>query len=297
MKIFTCGAVSWNQIVHLYHFFKPVPDTVWAKRSYDAIGGTGAGKALNLRKLGFDVLFHSVTGDDSYGRWIEDYLKKAGIQTVLDLDPAGTERHTNLMDPEGRRISIYTHSSSFDPGIRIDRIEAMVAQCDLVALNITNYCRKIIPLAVHYSKPVWCDIHDYDPGNPYHDDFIRAASVLQISSNKIKNPDRLSQKLLESGKEVVIMTHGHEGSVIYSREGTTPRLPVIDEFSRRMIDTNGAGDSYFSGFLFGRMQGCSLKKSAQLATIAAGLCITSESLAYEGLNSDLLLKLHSQYFQ
>ena len=78
-----------------------------SKRLHDTVGSTGAGKALNLCRLGFDVTLHGVIGDDRYGDLIRKYFGGGkDLHFIYEINPKGSEQHTNLMDAEGRRISI-----------------------------------------------------------------------------------------------------------------------------------------------------------------------------------------------
>jgi sugar/nucleoside kinase (ribokinase family) len=55
-----------------------------------------------------------------------------------------------------------------------------------------------------------------------------------------------------------------------------------------MTDANGAGDAFFSGFLFGWMKNEPLQKSMQLGAVCAALCIGSKQLSPENLSASLL---------
>jgi len=55
-----------------------------------------------------------------------------------------------------------------------------------------------------------------------------------------------------------------------------------------MKNTNGAGDSFFSGFIYGFSHDYSIKKCLQFGTITAGLCITSEFITYKNISTELL---------
>lgn len=49
------GGVSFNTMVYLDTFPQPLPQTIFSTGFHETVGSTGAGKALNLRKLGFFV--------------------------------------------------------------------------------------------------------------------------------------------------------------------------------------------------------------------------------------------------
>jgi hypothetical protein len=63
-QVLVAGPVSWNRIVRLDALPQPRPHTVFARGHHDTVGGTSAGKALNLASLGAAVTLSSVVGGD-----------------------------------------------------------------------------------------------------------------------------------------------------------------------------------------------------------------------------------------
>ncbi|WP_408613892.1 PfkB family carbohydrate kinase [Hymenobacter yonginensis] len=61
---------------------------------------------MALTKLGLPTTLYSAVGDDAYGRHIVADLQALGVRAHYVVDPAGTERHINLMDSHGQRISL-----------------------------------------------------------------------------------------------------------------------------------------------------------------------------------------------
>lgn len=296
MNIFTCGAASFDHIVQLHSFFDPSPQTVFASSSYEVVGGTGCGKALNLARLGHAVSFHTLLGNDRWAAVIRDALAAAGVQVLADTDPAGTERHTNLMNPSGERISIYTDLGTFEPVVDLAAIEPLIAGADVVALNIANYCRHLIPLAKKHHKEIWCDIHDYDPGNPYHDDFIAGADVIQVSSEKLVDAAAFARGLLAQGKQLVVVTHGARGAEVFASNGEQLREGAISEYGSALWDTNGAGDAFFAAFLHSCRCGGGLRQSLRMGVIAGGAAVTADTLVYPGLSGEFLDGEYARHF-
>ena len=62
-RVFVAGPASWNQIVMLDALPEPVPHMQFARSHRWAVGGTSAGKALNLRSLGVAVTLRTVVGN------------------------------------------------------------------------------------------------------------------------------------------------------------------------------------------------------------------------------------------
>lgn len=284
-KVFVLGGVSYNLIVYLSAFPEPRPQTIFANDFHETIGETAAGKALNLVKLGFDVTLHSLTGNDESGRKIENILQKQGVHFIHDLDPKGTERDINLMDLNGGRISIFLPTTTYEPQVDTKRIEAAISENDLIVLNISNYCRYLIPSIKKHHKEIWCDIHDYNRNNAYHQDFIEAADYIFMSSDQMPDYQNFLDELIHRGKKLAVCTRGAEGSSAITSDGQWFETPIINDYQR--VDANGAGDAFFSGFLYAYNQGYSVKQSLQMGTVVSGLCITSRELAFPDLSLEL----------
>ena len=206
--VLVLGGVSYNLMIYLDAFPAPAPQTVASRGFHETVGSTGAGKALNLGRLGLAVTLHGLIGDDFHGGKIREYLAQEPLTFVYDLDPAGTQRHVNLMDARGRRISIFLSYGSPQPPVDVARLAALIAQSDYVVLNIMNYCRFLIPLIQQAGKAIWCDIHDYDGENPYHRDFIQAADYVFLSSDALAEYRAFMRRLIAAGKQLVVCTHG-----------------------------------------------------------------------------------------
>ncbi len=120
-KVFNIGGTTFDSIIHLKSFPEPKPQTIHRVPFHETIGSTGAGKALNLAKLNVNQTLHSIIGDDLYGRKIKEILENNGVDFIYDFDPKGTERHVNLMDENGGRISIFVQECSNELPLNIKK--------------------------------------------------------------------------------------------------------------------------------------------------------------------------------
>lgn len=73
-QVLILGGVSFDTIVYLDSFPQARPQTVFSRRFHETVGSTGAGKALNLCKLGMSVTLHGLIGADFYGEQVRTYL-------------------------------------------------------------------------------------------------------------------------------------------------------------------------------------------------------------------------------
>lgn len=294
-RIFVAGDITFNMLIYADRFPEPKPQTFFSKGFHETVGGTAAGKALNLNRLGMEVTLHGMIGDDETGARLRGVLAHENVPLVCDIDPAGTQRHVNLMEDSGRRISIYVVYATFEPVVDLDRLEPLIAASDVVALNLSNYCRRLIPLAQKHRRPIWCDIHDYDGKNPYHQDFVDGADVLTMSSDAMPDYRAFMVQMIAAGKRLVICTHGRDGSTALDAAGQWVETPALRDYVQK--DTNGAGDSFFAGVLYGSLRGDPLPRCLRLGSIVAGLTITSPELFHPDLNPALLEAEYRRHYQ
>lgn len=293
-KALVLGNATFNTMIQLDKFPEPRPQTVFSSGSYSTVGGTAAGKALNLNRLGLETTLHCLLGDDDKGRQIQRHFERESLHYIYEDDPAGTERHINLMNDDGSRISIYVVYSSLEPEVDWEHLEPLVAACDYLVVNIINYARPALALARRYQKAVWCDIHDYDGRTDYHRQFIAAADYLFMSSDQMPGYRNFMTQMMDIGKKLVVCTHGKKGSTALTGEGQWIEVPVVKEMPRQ--DTNGAGDAFFAGFIYGDAQGYSVEKCLQMGTVVGGLCVTSPELYHPELSADMVEELHTAHF-
>lgn len=293
-NIFIIGGASYNSVITLDEFPKAIPQTIHNCHFNETIGNTGAGKALTLSKLGFSTTFHSLIGDDSFGDKVRKFFKNPNLYFISDIDSKGTERHLNIMNSQGERISIFMNPSSDTPTIDYSKFEKDIKKSDYIVVNIANYCRNILPICKKFNKNIWTDLHDYDGNNEYHQDFIDAANYIFLSSDNLPDYKPFMLKQIANGKKLVVCTHGKGGATAYTKEGEWVEIPIIDAY--KMTNANGAGDSFFSGFLYGFSKGYETKKCMQLGTVTSGLCIESEMITNNKLSKTLIESEFSKYY-
>jgi sugar/nucleoside kinase (ribokinase family) len=276
--ILVLGGVSWNTMIHLDAFPPPRPATITNARSVVAAGSTGMGKALALKALGHDPLLHATLGDDAEGEAIHAFCTRRGIRTQFDVDPGGTSRHVNLMNPQGERISIFLFNGSPSPPTDVAALAPAIAAARTIFLNITQSSIPLLPAVGASSADVWVDLHDYDGTNPYHDQFIAHADVLQLSDEALGDPREVMTRLAQKAR-LVICTRGSRGAVAladtYWHE--VPAVPV------KLIDSNGAGDTFMVAAWHTMSHGASIAAALAFAAKCAAIAVESDELVPEHL--------------
>ena len=285
-KVFIFGGVSYDAIIQLDEFPQPIPKTFHQSKFKETVGSTGSGKALNLCRMGFNVTLHALIGNDWFGQEAQKQLKHPKLSFLFDHDPNGTQRHVNIMNKEGERISIFVNTSSDEPKIDYHSFKYLMTESDYVVINILNHGRFALPVAKEVGKPIWTDLHDYNLNNPYHQDFIEAADYIFLSSDNLPEYRAFMHELHQNGKELVVCTHGKGGASALTRVGKWIDEPIIDGFE--LVDSNGAGDAFFSGFLYGFDKGLDLETCLKVASYAGSMCVNSEKIYHPELSAEKL---------
>ncbi|GAA0262908.1 ribokinase [Saccharothrix mutabilis subsp. mutabilis] len=271
-KVFVAGPVSWNRLVELDHLPEPRPHTVFARGHRTTLGGTSAGKALNLAYLGAEVTLRTVIGDDEEGRRITEVLTSAGVEVIAERAPA-SEQHLNLMTPEGGRLSIYLELPSLTTAEHDARALAALAAADAAVIDLADPARPFLAAARERGVPVWCDVHDYDGKSAFQQDFVAAADHLFLNDDGMSEAELLAF-LARHGRAVA--TQGAKGAtaVVAGETHHVDAVPVP-----RIVDTNGAGDAFFSGYLVAHLSGADTPTALRAGAEQAARCLASPDLA------------------
>ncbi len=263
-------------MIHVDRFPDPVPATIFANRTVDAVGSSGAGKAMNFASLGWDVVFWTPVGEDEVGDRAVAEVEAYGVEVVRFPDPVGTAEHVNLMDANGERISIFARTGSRHLEIPVDDVCDLFDGADVISITQYDYCRPLLDPAMETGIPVLIDIHDYDGVNPYHRQFYEAADWLFMSSLALPEWEAFAEVRHSARSEIVVVTHGAGGaSALVGGEFSFAPAPPVAE----VVDTNGAGDAFASGFVHGWLDAGEPAHALAQGATQAGRAIAAPGLA------------------
>jgi sugar/nucleoside kinase (ribokinase family) len=242
-RIAVVGPASWNRMVVLDALPEPVPHMEFAREWFDTIGGTSAGKALHLTALGRDTVLDALLGDDEAGDRIRDALSGAGV-ALRAHRAARSEQHLNLMTPAGARLSLYLATPDDPEQAAVD--PQVLDGVDIAVLDLAPRSGELIPEARERGIPVWTDLHDYDGESAFHRPFLEGAQAVFMNADKTDDPWALLARCIDAGPGIAVCTLGAEGAIALDAYG---RRAEVAAAPADIVDTNGAGDAFFSGFL------------------------------------------------
>ena len=275
-RVVVFGAASWNTMIRVERFPDPAPGSIFPLGWHETVGSSGAGKAMNLARLGVDVTLHCLIGDDEPGQRVRAALEAAGVIVDAIPDRTGTARHVNLMDPHGRRISFLLHTG--DPAARYDpnHVDELLGATDHVLVAIVDQARVVLPIARRLGRPTWTDLHATTGDRQWDRDFEQADRVF-FSGEQLPDPRPLMSRLHDAGRDLVVCTRGADGAIALTRDGRW--LEVSAEPVDEIVDTNGAGDAFLAGTLFGELRGLPIERSLAIGARVAAQAIQSPDLA------------------
>ncbi len=273
---FVAGPASWNTLVRLDRLPESRPHMVRAQGHHQALGGTSAGKALNLAGLGCDVTLRTLVGTDGAASSIRRRLDVPGLEVLAEVADGPSEQHLNLMTDAGERLSIYLDLPVLAVEQHAARTRAALAACDVALIDLAEHSRPLLAEARALGKPVWCDLHDYDGRSGFHQDWVDAADVLFLNDDGMSDPLPFMRSRVDAGVEVVVCTQGSSGATAVTADGAVhaPALRVDD-----VVDTNGAGDAFLSGFLVSRLAGAGLEECLKAGHAQAARTLRVPALA------------------
>ncbi|WP_433311428.1 carbohydrate kinase family protein [Micromonospora sp. CA-269861] len=245
------------------------------------IGNTGAGVALAARALGLRVLVVDTLGADPAGDLVRAALTRADVPTLLAENPGGTRRSVNLVDPGGRRTSLYDPRPwRGDPPFRATEVAALVRDARHVHLSIMDWAVPLLPAvraAIPAGAALSTDLHDWDGENTYHQPFAEVADLVLVSG--VRLGDRAASLASALTPRTVVVTRGADGAELYPGDGTAVPVPPATP-GRPVVDSNGAGDAFAAGLIAGRLRGEPLAHAARYAARVAAAACTQDGMEY-----------------
>jgi sugar/nucleoside kinase (ribokinase family) len=266
-----CGA---DTVVPVPALPLPARDSVHVPGVTTRAGQTGDNVALGLAALGLRVVHADVLGDDPEGDLVRALHAAHGVPLVTAPARAGTRRAVNLVAPDGRRLSLYD-SSRADPADRLPgQVAALARSARLVHVAITAPCAEALA-GLPDAVPVATDLHDWDGSDPYHLPFARRADLVFLSGAHLADAAATARAVLAGGRaRVVVVTAGAAGGLAFVRGEAEPRGYQAARPVGPAVDSNGAGDAFVAGYLFGHLAGAPVDTCLRYGAVAGAHACT-----------------------
>ncbi|MFD7013221.1 adenosine kinase [Streptomyces sp. NPDC059161] len=288
--VLVLGGAGVDTIVHVPQLPLPYADSYLIRPGIETRAGqTGDFVALGVSALGLRTHHIDMIGDDHEGDLVRALHRDRGIALTEVPQPVGTKRAVNLVGPDGRRLSLYDDSRARAADrLPEDAVLALAARSRHAHVSITHPCAFALPALRRAPLTISTDLHDWDGRNPYHEPFARAADIVFVSTAALADPERTMRRIVERGRaRVVVATAGAEGAYLLADDELT-HVPAVPP-PAPVVDSNGAGDAFASGFLFGLLTGEPPLRCALYGAVAGAYACTVASTRTDPIGRDALL--------
>lgn len=265
--------------------------TILQTRDYHRyLGGSPTNVAMNTARLGLNVKLVATMGNDGFGTYMLDKLSENKVDTSLcrSLDDTPTSvifvsRTTGTPEFIAYRQADFRISEDQIPTSILKETKIYHTTC--FALSKKQARETILAKAdeaaslgvkpsidLNYSPLIWDDrplaletIKKYASYNPLikisEDDMERIFGTISVGE--------MFAFFHDAGAETVCLTKGADGVALSQKGGTLTELPAvkIDKIS----DATGAGDAFWSGFLFAYIRQQPYEKCLETALKLAAL--------------------------
>ena len=277
---------------------RPVPDipTGQGRRTLEEIritaAGTAGGTAVDLAKLGAEVVSIGPVGDDATGRLLLDLLDSHGVDVRHMAHRPGLATPATILPirPNGERPALHAPgamgtltAADVDLGLVADADVLHIGGPDVLGDFTRDALPDILRFAAGHGTVTSMDL--LSVGRSELVDVL--APAWEHTGFLLPNDDQIRavtgrDDLVEAagvargcGVGTVVVTTGAQGCLIVTGDGAEG-LPAFDV---PVVDTTGCGDAFTAGFLVGFESGRSPLDAARLGTAAA-------ALVAQGLGSD-----------
>jgi sugar/nucleoside kinase (ribokinase family) len=288
--VLVLGGAGVDTIVPVPELPLPYADSYLIPGITRRAGQTGDFVALGLSALGLRVHHLDLLGDDHEGDLVRALHREHGIPLTEVPSPNGTKRATNLVGPDGRRLSLYDAGRSREQ----DRfpeatVRSLASDSRHAHVSITHPCALALPALRQTGVTISTDLHNWDGEQAYHLAFAREADVVFVSTTALADPERTLRQLAAQGRgPVVVGTAGADGAYLLA-DGELTHLPAGAPHAP-VVDSNGAGDAFAAGFLFGWLAGEPLPRCGLYGSVAGAFACTVPATGTDCIRREELLR-------
>ncbi|MFA5524130.1 MAG: ribokinase [Tissierellales bacterium] len=282
-NIIVIGSINMDIVIKTKEIPK-IGETVIGKEIIENPGGKGANQAVALAKLGAEVSFLGMIGNDVNGKKLISAMKEYGVDTSLIETVEGSSGTAFItVDDQGKNNIIVVPAANYkvDKNYINKHIDA-IEKSKIVLLQHEipiDTVKEVILLSKKLGKTT---VLNPAPANSLEDEVLKNVDILipneyelgRISNIEIKDRASIieaSRYIIDKGNGVlkVITTLGEKGTIYVDKDKVQYFHPIPTD----VVDTTAAGDSFLGGFLYSYMLTEDIFRSIDFGQKVASLTI------------------------
>jgi len=242
-------------------------------------GGKGSNQAVAVARLGANVYFAGIIGDDKLGEIATELYAREGVNTTyLHCTSAmATGAGFIILNQQGENGIILDMGANELMDERfVEGVEQQIARSDVV-MSVLELPLSAAAAAMRLGREHGVrTILNPAPATALGPDVLQNVDYLTPNETELRillglEPDdatptrRLAQRLRDMGVRNLVVTMGSAGALVLSDQVETQiPAPVVD-----VVDTTGAGDAFNAGLAIALAEGKALSEAVRFA-IATG---------------------------
>jgi ribokinase len=216
-----------------------------------SISGVGYNLVKALKTLGSSPLPASIIGNDMYGDMIYKELGKIDIENKYVL-PLLSDTCQSVILYDSNRRKIYLDLKNIqETNYPIETLENMFHKIDLAVCCNINYSRALLKPLRELHVPIASDVQAIsDIDDSFNHDFMKYSDILFFSNVHIQGHEIefINELVKRYNHKIIVTGMGEEGALLYVKaDHKISKIPSV--YTRKVVNTVGAGDSLFSSFL------------------------------------------------
>lgn len=286
LDIVTVGDSVVDIMIPVPRFPKGNEDSVSGEKMERQLGGA-SNFLLQASRLGLAVGITDCVGDDEFGRFYKEVMKSEGVDVSRVYELAGfqTARCIVLVDAKGNHAYIgfpgatkHLTPDEVEPAFIQDSKVLYVSGYTLADSPLREAVIRAVNLATEAEIPLYFDPSPIISRIPEEmlKSIIAPSEAILLNEREIAsisgtcNNKEAAQRLLRLGPETIILKLGSNGCLICNHSG----FEEVPSFHVNVVDTTGAGDTFNASFIFGQLNGWTLRKSAIFANAIGAITVT-----------------------
>jgi sugar/nucleoside kinase (ribokinase family) len=288
--VLVIGGAGVDTIVYVPELPLPFADSYLVSAIQSRAGQTGDGVATGLRALGLPTTLLDILGDDYEGQLVRALHKQRGVTLITVPTATGTRRAVNLVDPAGRRLSLYDISRGTDADrLPPTLVRSLARAARHVHVCITHPCRYALRALSDIGVTISTDLQNWDGVNHYHEVFAYQSDIVFLSTVALTDHEEAMRRIMRLGRaNLVVATAGADGGYLLSRDEDVVRPFRAAPPPAPIVDTNGAGDGFVSGFLFGYLSGEAVDTCVRYGAVAGSHACTVSAARVDPIDRETL---------
>jgi 5-dehydro-2-deoxygluconokinase len=258
------------------------------------VGGCPTNISVGTRRLGLRTALLNAVGEDFVGDFVLSFLEREGVDMRFAKRKPGRRTSAFLLgiEPPDHFPIVPYRDNCADLELTIDDVQtAPIAESHVVLLTGTGLSRQPsrdatiyaaeqarahgtkVVLDLDFRTELWPDARNFG---------VAVRSILPLVDVVLGTLDEieratftansiLSEWMLESGLQALIIKRGAASTLIYSGNGKSQQVPT---FPVEVLNVLGAGDAFASGFLYGYLKGWDLAKAALMGNACGAIVVT-----------------------